>query len=293
MIVKKYWTFEKCKEEALKFNSRTEFQNNSPSAWGKCRKNNWLDEVCSHMIELRKPKGYWTFEKCKEEALKFNSRLEFKLNSSSIWGICRKNNWLDEVCSHMKLIGNKYKRCIYSYEFLDNSVYVGLTKNLDKRNQEHINNKNSIISKKILKSINYSFKQLTEYIDIEDASNMEKYYVDFYKNNNFKILNKKKAGGLGGNFLKWTEENSKKEALKYTSKKEFKLKSPGAYELCRKNNYLDEVCQHMKKWTFEKCKQLSLECSSRNEFKNKFIMAYRNSNKNGWMDYFYPKTKVK
>ena len=284
-----HWTFEKCKEEALKFNNRSEFQTNSSSAWGKCRKNNWLDDVCEHMIEFRKPKGYWTFEKCKEDALKFNTRLEFKNNSQTTWLICRKNNWLDDVCAHMKLIGSKYKRCIYSYEFLDNSVYVGLTYNLDKRNSQHINNKNSVISKKILQNINYCFKQLTEYVNIEDASDLEKYYVNYYKSNNFIILNKTKAGGLGGNLLKWTDENSKKEALKYTSRKEFKLNSSGAYEVCRKNNWLDDVCKHMEKWTFEKCEQLSLECKSRNEFKIKYIMAYRNSNKNGWMNYLYPK----
>ena len=33
--------------------------------------------------------------------------------------------------------------------------------NLDKRNNEHINNKNSVISKKISQNINYNFKQLT------------------------------------------------------------------------------------------------------------------------------------
>jgi predicted GIY-YIG superfamily endonuclease len=291
MLVNKIrrWTFETCKEEALKFSSRLEFQKKSSSAWGKCRRNNWLDDVCTHMTELRKPKGYWTLERCKKESLKYTSRLEFKNNSSSVWGICRNNNWLDDVCNHMKLIGNKYKRCIYSYEFYDNSVYVGLTNNLDKRNSEHINNKNSLINKKILQNINYNFKQLTEYINVEDATNMEKYYVDYYQKNNFDILNKKKAGGLGGNFLKWSDDDSKKEAIKYESRKEFKINSPRAYEICRKNKWLDDVCGHMVKWTFEKCHQLSLECGSRNEFKNKYITAYRNSNKNGWMDCYYPK----
>lgn len=186
MIRKKfgYWSIEKCKEEALKYTNRLEFQSNSPSAWSKCRKNNWMDDVCEHMIGFRKTKGYWTFEKCKEEALKYNSRLEFKNNSSTAWEKCRMNNWMDDVCEHMKIIGNLYKRCIYSYEFSDNSVYVGLTNNLDKRNNEHINNKNSVISKKISQNINYNFKQLTEYVNIEEASNLEKYYDKQKKINN-------------------------------------------------------------------------------------------------------------
>ncbi len=43
----------------------------------------------------------------------------------------------------MEIIGNKFKRCIYAYEFSDNYVYVGLTLNLDKRNNRHLK-KNSL-----------------------------------------------------------------------------------------------------------------------------------------------------
>ena len=57
---------------------------------------------------------------------KNKTRSEYRDNSYS-YRIALKNEWLDDICSHMKVIGNLHKRCIYVFEFSDKSVYVGLT----------------------------------------------------------------------------------------------------------------------------------------------------------------------
>ena len=76
------WTKEKCQKEALTYNHRFDFKKGNSSAYNSAYYNNWLYDICSHMIENYKPKNYWTKEKCKEEALKYNYRIDFKLNSS-------------------------------------------------------------------------------------------------------------------------------------------------------------------------------------------------------------------
>lgn len=48
-----YWTIDRVREESLKFNNRKDFKNGSSSAYDKARNNNWLDDVCSHMINFR------------------------------------------------------------------------------------------------------------------------------------------------------------------------------------------------------------------------------------------------
>jgi hypothetical protein len=48
------------------------------------------------------PNGYWTKERCHEEALKFKYKIDFRNNSASAYVISRKNDWLDEICNHMK-----------------------------------------------------------------------------------------------------------------------------------------------------------------------------------------------
>jgi len=96
-----YWTKERCKEEALKYSNITDFYKKSYSAYQSIIKNNWKVDTCSHIPETRKPRGYWTKEKCHEEALKYKYRNKFKINSRSAYTKAQKNKWLDEMCSHM------------------------------------------------------------------------------------------------------------------------------------------------------------------------------------------------
>ena len=51
---------------------------------------------------MRKPSGYWTLVKCRKEALKYTKRKHFEEGSSGAFNACRRNNWLDIVCKHMK-----------------------------------------------------------------------------------------------------------------------------------------------------------------------------------------------
>ena len=103
------WTKEKCKEEALKYNYRTEFQRGSGSAYSASLKNGWLNDICGHMPEKVKPNGYWTKEKCHEEALKYITKKEFNSVSNSVYSTAQKNGWLNDICSHM----TKGERKIY------------------------------------------------------------------------------------------------------------------------------------------------------------------------------------
>jgi hypothetical protein len=50
-----------------------------------------------------KPKGHWKVkDKCKEVALKYKRRSDFKKGDEGAYESCWKNGWLEEVCSHMK-----------------------------------------------------------------------------------------------------------------------------------------------------------------------------------------------
>ena len=83
------------------YSSRKEFQYGAGGAYRSARKNHWLDEICSHMEEIKKPNNYWTKEKCKEEATKYNTRTGFRLNVGGAYGRAYKNGWLDTICKHM------------------------------------------------------------------------------------------------------------------------------------------------------------------------------------------------
>lgn len=94
---------------------------------------------------------------------------------------------------------------------------------------------------------------------------------------------------MGRNY--WTKELCFKEALKFSSRKKFFSASPRAYEVLRKNNWLDDACAHMGishkdkfVWSFEKCQELALKCNSRREFKKENKNAYYSAMYNGWLD---------
>ena len=51
------WTHERVEEVALKYNKRTDFKKNNAGAYDAAWRNNWLDDVCSHMINGNQPKN--------------------------------------------------------------------------------------------------------------------------------------------------------------------------------------------------------------------------------------------
>jgi predicted GIY-YIG superfamily endonuclease len=292
-----YWNFDECQKEALKYNKRSVFRKCSGSAYSAARINNWLNQICAHMIIFSKPQKYWTKEKCHEMALKCEYRSEFFKRFRTAYSAAFKKNWLDEICSHMKIIGNRYKRCIYAYEFSDNHVYVGLTYNLDKRNINRKLNKRDQVTKYIKKTgLIPTIKKLSKYLPISEASKLEKYYVEKYKDNKWIILNKIKAGGVGGKNVIWTYERTKEVALNYIKKIDFRKDKGGAYAAAWRNGWLDEICVHMingnrpkNYWTKELCEIESKKYKSRIEFLLKNRSAYEASNKNEWMNDFFRK----
>lgn len=94
------WTFELCKAEAKKYKTKLEFRTNSNAAYNKAEKMKWLKEITQHMTELKKPNGFWTLEKCIDEAKKSKSYIEFQSNSSSAYGASLKNGWLEKIKSY-------------------------------------------------------------------------------------------------------------------------------------------------------------------------------------------------
>jgi predicted GIY-YIG superfamily endonuclease len=281
-------TKERCQEEALKYQSRKNFSNNSKPEYTKALRNKWLDDICTHM--LKKPSSFWTKERCQEEALKYKTRTEFKNKSYQAYKHSRINCWFDDICSHMPIIGNMYKRCIYSFEFEDNYVYIGLTYNIDKRSEGHYTNLSSQVNKHI-KSTNLQPKltKLSDYIDVELAKVKEGEYVKLYKDNGWNILNIQKTGNTGG-IRKITEDKCREVVEKYTSLFTFRKEQPNIYKNIIRYNWkhlLEGLYRDKKEigyWTKEKCQETALKYSRRIDFFKKDISAYNKAQKNGWLD---------
>ena len=244
---KNYWTKEKCQEIALKYNSRSEFEKLDSYVYSKSLKMNWLNDICKHMHYIHKHNNYWTFDKCKDEALKYTNKSEFQKKSKGAYAFANRNNILNDICSHMIKVGNREHRCVYVFEFEDNCAYVGLTYNIIKREIEH-NRKGTVYIHIKQTNSKYILKQLTDYIKKEDAQREEEYYMIKYKNEGWNLLNINKISTLGGSTIFWTYDKCKDEALKYNYKIDFIKNANCAYSSAIKNNWLNDICSHMKKY---------------------------------------------
>ena len=199
----KIWFKENCKTEALKYNTKEEFTNGSLGAYKAAYKNKWLDEICQHMTSLRMPNNFWTKELVIKEALKYNTRQEFRKNSRFAYCAASKNDWLGEVCQHMEICGNVLLRCVYAYEFSDNYAYVGLTCNDNRRQKEHLIKHKSPVAKHIVETgITPKHILLTDnYIDVHLAQQLEKESYNDYISKGWFMLNSNRTGGVGSQKL--------------------------------------------------------------------------------------------
>lgn len=245
------WTHEKCKEESLKYNTKTEFSRKNASAYCSALKNGWLDEISSHMLStIRKQKGYWTKELVHEKALQYQRRKKFKINSGDAYSFAWKNGFLDEVCSHMNLIKPKgywtYERCqIEALKYGSRSEF----------------NKKSPSSH----TIAYKNNWLNEICKHMTLTSKPMYYWDF--------------------------KNCHMHALKYSNRSDFKYNCSGGYGVARENNWLSEICSHMTEkqkpngyWTLENCKIEALKYKFRSEFRKKSNHVYNISRNSGFMN---------
>jgi len=249
----------------------------------------------------RKNRNYWTKEKCEKEALKYKLRSKFKTNSGGAYNASNKNGWLNEICSHMSVVGNKYRRLVYVYEFGDKSVYVGLTYNIEERDNKHRRDGRSRVFKYIKKTGMNPILSYSDYIDVEDAKILEGDKIEFYKKNGYNVLNLADAGAIGGGNLKWTKEKCIEESINYKKRTIFAKESGSAYNSARKNGWLDDVCVHMNKiikkhkgyWTKDKCKKEALKYKAKKELYKKSPGAYMSMFKNNWLDELCPHMKTK
>ena len=77
----KYWTKERCYEEARKYSSKQELRENCSSAYTIAWRNKWLDDYTwfERPSMIRK----WTYDACYKEAKKYKTFKEFRKNNES------------------------------------------------------------------------------------------------------------------------------------------------------------------------------------------------------------------
>ncbi len=125
-----YWTRDKVEAEAKLYKTLKEFHDHSGSAYAAAARGGYLDKLADKYNLVRSdkmPAGYWTFEKCKEEAKKYKSRNDFCIGSSGAYDAASRNGWLDMLGDNIKL--KTYPAGYWTYEHCYEAAMSCQTKN--------------------------------------------------------------------------------------------------------------------------------------------------------------------
>ena len=202
-----YWNiFDNLYQDALKYDTKEKWRFNGNGAYTSAIKNSWFQECTAHMISIGKKSGYWTKEKCLENALKYNTRKEWFKKSGGAVKSAKKNGWYDECVKHMVRF-YKPKGYWTKEHCMEEALKFKTKSEWDKATG------------------GYEVARVNNWLD-ECCAHMEK---KGYKPRGY-----------------WDEEKCLETALKYTNKTKWIKENFGAYEYAKRNNYYEECTKHMK-----------------------------------------------
>lgn len=201
---------------------------------------------CNEKISKQLTK--WNEENIIELAHSCKTLHEFYVKYHSAYVASLKRNINLDFLERYEIERKEY--VIYCFKIMFNEekyVYVGLTNNITRRYTEHFtDNKMCSLGKFILnnKLTIPDFKNmiiLKKCLSSKEARIEEEKYVNFFKTNGYKIINKAKTGSLGGCLKKtFTNEQISNKAKNYKTREEFK-KSGIFYKQALERNLLDEL----------------------------------------------------
>ena len=282
------YTVEEIRNIASKYKTRSEFMGKAAAVYLAASRRGIMDDVCSHMERLRRPKGFYTKGYCHVVALDYKTKGEFQQGNRYAYSRAFNEGWLDDICSHMEVGCNNWnKRKVYVYTFPDGYAYVGLTDDIKRRKNEHLHKySHKKISPVLLHSRetgeSYEYKELTEWLDAETAAKAEDEYIKKYKADGWKMLNRQRGGGLGGDVRKAQETKAIRTIVsRYEYVEDFRDSEPDVYEKLCSSRRFSEFCSSLKRkkkpmnyWTVERAVAVIPECETITIFKERYFRAY-------------------
>ena len=193
---------------------------------------------------------------------------------------------------------------VYVYLITEHKTcYVGRTKNLHTRDLSHRRGRKHTDGRITYDGL-YMFCSnnnidipepfiLEENLTGIESLEKEDFWVNYYKNDMWNVLNKAKTGlksGSLGHTKIWDYESCKQESLKYKTRMDFRKNSIWCWNICRKMGWLDEFIPEkgkkengfwqVKENVLEECKKYK----NISEFAHKSGGAYSAAKKNGWLN---------
>jgi hypothetical protein len=195
-------------EQALKYNIKEHWKKGHPPSYQGARVHGHYDECTKHMAEITKPNGYWTKERCIEDAKKFTTISDWHNANSTPVTNARANGWHDECTAHMIRVSKPAGYWLIKDNCLNEALKYS-TINAWSSNS----------------SASYYQSRANDWYD-ECIAHMKKQKISLDS---------------------WTKERCLEEALKYKTRSEWQKKHNNCYRAAKANGWYDECTIHMKK----------------------------------------------
>lgn len=262
------WNIEDALEEVKNYECVGHLQKGKAGLYKFLERNNLLKVVFPKTFNELKIKKYNDKEECRKEALKYNYKKDFTVNSRPFYRSAVKNGWIDEICSHMIKPIRTPKPSKWTYELI-------IEKSSECRNRSEFEKKYSS-GYKMAKKLNL----LDELFPINPKQE-HVFLKPFSENDSRKIM--------------WNIDLVKEKSLECKTKSEFQIKYSGGYKVAKKYGILNELFPVEDRpiresiWSYELMKEKSSECRNVSEFIKKYSGAYKVAKKLGYIDEFFPK----
>lgn len=144
----------------------------------------------------------WNKETCEQEARKYKYIFDFRMRSGGACNVAQRNGWLKDYTWLKKLPPktadyDKDTKYIYAYEFVEQkAVYVGLTNSMIRRDWSHRSSKDSSVYR-YAEECGCDIptpKQLEKDVPIYESGKREAFWVEHYKELNWRLLNRARTG---------------------------------------------------------------------------------------------------
>jgi len=215
---------------------------------------------------------YWTDEKLKEEALKYErlNNLPCGLRTALYK---RYGNTLLDVFPHLRSTNIDYEKrdnLVYLYTVFNSKIvcYVGRTTDgcLSPTKSRHKNNPNDAVVKYSKQNnVTFSFRIVANGLTVEESKETEDLWRNYLSSCGYEVLNiaptgkSSSIGGLGGGIWKKEKVIEFIKENKIEGRKQLFLTNNPAYNACKKNHWLDELFpkykryKHLNDCNYKKC----------------------------------------
>ncbi len=223
----------------------------------------------------------WTNEMLRKEALKYNSRVEFRKNNESAYLSAWNRDLLDEICGHMQFlhknrtdeeIRQEALKCKTRVEFArkyNGSYYVATRRGILDEVCSHMPTPHYWTREELIE----------EALKYNTRGKFRKNSPGPYgKACKLGILDEICGHMLKSKVAPISNEELQRRSLLYSSRAEFIEQDASGYGIAKDKGILDEICSHMPPpntlWTYEMLKEEALKYTNKVIFREESPSAY-------------------